>query len=34
MLVPKIIMLDGSFVNMAWHVLRLIMEEKASRYGE
>jgi transposase len=26
-------MLSGSLVTMAWHVLRLQMEEKASRYG-
>jgi hypothetical protein len=26
-------MLSGSLVTMAWHVLRLQMEETASRYG-
>jgi hypothetical protein len=27
------LMLGGSLVTMAWHVLRLQMEETASRYG-
>jgi len=26
-------MLGGSLVTMAWYILRLQMEEKASRYG-
>jgi hypothetical protein len=29
-----IAMLSGSLVTTAWRVLRLQMEEKASRYGE
>jgi hypothetical protein len=28
-----VIMLSGSLVTTAWRVLRLRMEEKASRYG-
>jgi hypothetical protein len=32
-LLVVISMLSGSLVTMAWHVLRLQMEKKASRYG-
>jgi hypothetical protein len=31
--IREMAMLSGSLVTMAWRVLRLWMEEKASRYG-